>query len=140
MNATAIRAFALASALTLSLAACIPGQKMSAKGGQSEVVGGVEIPVQTITADMVSGKRQPVVLPAELTSFQPESYVVSPRVMNRAISIPAALVLIGALVGGTLAGVIGVLVALPIMASILLIIREVVVPKQDRKVVPEPRP
>ena len=54
--------------------------------------------------------------------------------MNRAISIPAALVLIGALVGGTLAGVIGVLVALPIMASILLIIREVVVPKQNVKV------
>ena len=59
--------------------------------------------------------------------------------MNRAISIPAALVLIGALVGGTLAGVIGVLVALPIMASILLIIREVVVPKQDLKVVPPGR-
>ena len=78
MNATAIRAFALASALTLSLAACIPGQKMSAKGGGSEVVGGVEIPVQTITADMVSGKRQPVVLPAELTSFQPESYTIAP--------------------------------------------------------------
>ena len=72
-----------------------------------------------------------------LIYIQIESYVVSPRVMNRAISIPAALVLIGALVGGTLAGVIGVLVALPIMASILLIIREVVVPKQDRKVVPD---
>jgi predicted PurR-regulated permease PerM len=71
-----------------------------------------------------------------LIYIQIESYVVSPRVMNRAISIPAALVLIGALVGGTLAGVIGVLVALPIMASILLIIREVVVPKQDRKVIP----
>ena len=75
-----------------------------------------------------------------LVYIQIESYVVSPRVMNRAISIPAALVLIGALVGGTLAGVIGVLVALPIMASILLIIREVVVPKQDRKVVPDRRP
>ncbi len=71
-----------------------------------------------------------------LIYIQIESYVVSPRVMNRAISIPAALVLIGALVGGTLAGVIGVLVALPIMASILLIIREVVVPKQDLKVTP----
>ena len=71
-----------------------------------------------------------------LIYIQIESYVVSPRVMNRAISIPAALVLIGALVGGTLAGVIGVLVALPIMASILLIIREVVVPKQDLKVSP----
>ena len=74
-----------------------------------------------------------------LVYIQIESYVVSPRVMNRAISIPAALVLIGALVGGTLAGVIGVLVALPIMASILLIIREVVVPKQDRKLVPDRR-
>lgn len=68
-----------------------------------------------------------------LVYIQIESYVVSPRVMNRAISIPAALVLIGALVGGTLAGVIGVLVALPVMASILLIIREVVVPKQNSK-------
>jgi hypothetical protein len=31
-------------------------------------------------------------------------------------------------------GVLGVLVALPVTASILLIIREVVVPRQDRKV------
>lgn len=71
---------------------------------------------------------------AYLIYIQIESYVVSPRVMNRAVSIPAALVLIGALVGGALMGVIGVLVALPIMASLLLIIREIVVPKQDLKV------
>ena len=71
---------------------------------------------------------------AYLVYIQLESYVVSPRVMNRAVSIPAALVLIGALIGGALVGVIGVLVALPVMASILLIIREVVVPKQDLKV------
>ena len=71
---------------------------------------------------------------AYLIYIQIESYVVSPRVMNRAVSIPAALVLIGALVGGALAGVIGVLVALPIMASVLLILREIVVPKQSLKV------
>jgi predicted PurR-regulated permease PerM len=70
---------------------------------------------------------------AYLIYIQIESYVVSPRVMNRAVSIPAALVLIGALVGGALAGVIGVLVALPIMASMLLILREIVVPKQSLK-------
>ncbi|MGA7147501.1 MAG: AI-2E family transporter [Microbacterium sp.] len=69
-----------------------------------------------------------------LIYIQVESYVVSPRVMNKQIAIPAALVLIGALVGGALMGIIGVLVALPVMASILLIIREVVVPKQDLKV------
>jgi predicted PurR-regulated permease PerM len=71
---------------------------------------------------------------AYLIYIQLESYVISPRVMNRAIEIPAALVLIGALAGGALAGVLGVLVALPVMASLLLIIREVVVPRQDLKV------
>ena len=34
-------------------------------------------------------------------------------------------------------GVVGVLVALPVTASILLIIREIVVPKQDLKITPE---
>ncbi|MDW4574109.1 AI-2E family transporter [Microbacterium sp. M3] len=71
---------------------------------------------------------------AYLVYIQLESYVVSPRVMNKAIEIPAALVLIGALVGGALMGILGVLVALPVMASILLIIREVVVPRQNLKV------
>jgi predicted PurR-regulated permease PerM len=71
---------------------------------------------------------------AYLVYIQIESYVVSPRVMNRAVSIPAALVLIGALAGGTLMGVLGVLVALPVVASLLLILREVVVPRQDSKV------
>ncbi len=45
---------------------------------------------------------------------------------------------LGPLVGGALMGVIGVLVALPIMASLLLIIREIVVPKQDLKVAASP--
>jgi len=71
---------------------------------------------------------------AYLVYIQIESYVLSPRVMNKAISIPAALVLIAAMVGGALMGVLGVLVALPITASILLIINEVVVPKQDLKI------
>lgn len=71
---------------------------------------------------------------AYLVYIQIESYVISPRVMNRQIAIPAALVLIGALVGGALMGIIGVLVALPVMASLLLIIREIVVPRQNLKV------
>ncbi|GAA5195897.1 AI-2E family transporter [Microbacterium jejuense] len=69
-----------------------------------------------------------------LVYIQIESYVVSPRVMNKAISIPPALVLIGALAGGALMGIVGVLLALPVIASLLLIIREVVVPRQNLKV------
>ncbi len=72
-----------------------------------------------------------------LIYIQIESYVLSPRIMNRAVSIPAALVLIAAMVGGALGGVIGVLVALPVTASILLIIREIVVPRQDLKITPQ---
>lgn len=83
---------------------------------------------------LFTGVTQAIIfLIAYLIYIQVESYVLSPRIMNRAISIPAALVLIGAMVGGALMGVIGVLVALPVMASILMILREVVVPRQDLK-------
>lgn len=68
-----------------------------------------------------------------LVYMQLEAYVLTPRVMNRTISIPGALVVIGALVGGTLLGLIGALVAIPVSASILLIIKQVWVPKQDAK-------
>ena len=86
-------------------------------------------------AALVSSPTQALIFGiAYLIYIQIESYIVTPRVMNRAVAIPAALVLIGAMVGGALAGVIGVLVALPVIATGLLILREVVVPKQDLKV------
>ena len=69
-----------------------------------------------------------------LAYIQIEAYVLTPRVMNRTISIPGSLVVIGALVGGTLLGLIGALVAIPVSASILLIIKQVWVPRQDAKV------
>ncbi len=69
-----------------------------------------------------------------LVYMQLEAYVLTPRVMNKAISVPGSLVVIGALVGGTLMGLLGALVAIPVTASILLIIKKVVIPKQDAKV------
>lgn len=70
---------------------------------------------------------------AYLVYMQIEAYVLTPRVMNRAISVPGSLVVIGALVGGTLLGLPGALVAIPVTASLLLIIKQVVVPRQDAK-------
>ena len=66
--------------------------------------------------------------------MQIEAYVLTPRVMNKAVSVPGSLVVIGALVGGTLLGLLGALVAIPVTASILLIIKQVVIPRQDAKV------
>ncbi|MGA1828790.1 AI-2E family transporter [Microbacterium sp.] len=90
--------------------------------------------IGTLAALLSSPEQALIFGIAYLIYIQIEAYVVTPRVMTKAIAIPAALVLIGAMVGGTLGGVIGVLVALPVMASILLVIREIVVPRQDRKV------
>ncbi|UGS25570.1 AI-2E family transporter [Microbacterium resistens] len=66
--------------------------------------------------------------------MQVEAYVITPRVMNRAISIPGSLVVIGALVGGTLLGLLGALVAVPVTASLLIVIKQVWIPRQDSRV------
>jgi len=66
-----------------------------------------------------------------LIYMQIEAYVFSPRVMSKAVDVPGILVVIGALVGGTLLGVLGALVAVPVTASILIIIKQVIVPKQE---------
>ena len=64
--------------------------------------------------------------------MQLESYVLTPRIVGKAINIPGSLVLIGALVGGTLLGLLGALIACPVSASVLLIMKKVVVPAQNR--------
>ncbi|MDY0908050.1 AI-2E family transporter [Microbacterium sp. CFBP9034] len=69
-----------------------------------------------------------------LIYIQIEAYVLTPKVMNRAIEIPGSLVVIGALIGGTLLGFIGALVAIPVTASILLIIKQVFFKKQNAKI------
>ena len=69
-----------------------------------------------------------------LVYMQIEAYVITPRVMNRAISIPGSLVVIGALVGGTLLGLLGALIAVPVTASILIIVKQVWIPRQDSRV------
>lgn len=66
-----------------------------------------------------------------LVYLQIEAYVISPRIMTKAVSVPGAVVVVAALAGGALLGVIGALVAIPVAASIILIIRQVWVPRQN---------
>lgn len=68
-----------------------------------------------------------------LIYMQVEAYILSPRIMNRAVSIPGALVVIAAAAGAALGGVLGALVAIPIAASVLIIIQRVIFPAQDSK-------
>jgi predicted PurR-regulated permease PerM len=66
-----------------------------------------------------------------LVYMQVEAYVISPRIMKTAVQVPGVVVVIAALAGGTLLGVLGALVAIPVAASILLIIKQVVIPRQN---------
>ncbi len=65
-----------------------------------------------------------------LIYMQLEAYVLSPNIMNRAVKVPGVVVVIAALVGGTLLGILGALIAIPVAAAILLIVDQVVIPKQ----------
>jgi len=66
-----------------------------------------------------------------LVYMQVEAYVLSPRIMNRAVAVPGALVVIAAVAGGTLGGVLGALVAIPVAASLIIIVEKVIFPRQD---------
>jgi predicted PurR-regulated permease PerM len=63
---------------------------------------------------------------------QIENYVIYPRVMRRSVDVPAAATIMAALLGGALLGVVGALLAIPTAAAVLLVIREVWIPRQDR--------
>ena len=64
---------------------------------------------------------------------QVENYVIYPRVMKRSVDVPGAVTVIAALIGAALLGVVGALLAIPTAAAILLILREVVVKRQDQR-------
>ena len=66
-----------------------------------------------------------------LAYMQIEAYVINPRIMARAVQVPGVVVVIAALAGGTLLGILGALVAIPVAAAVQLILREVVLPKQN---------
>lgn len=62
---------------------------------------------------------------------QVENYVLYPRVMQRSVNVSPAATVVAVLVGGSLLGVLGALLAIPIAAAVQLVVDEVVAPRQD---------
>ena len=60
---------------------------------------------------------------------QIENYVVTPRIMKKTMSVPGAVTIIAALIGSSLLGLVGGLLAVPVAAAIILILDEVVIPR-----------
>ena len=62
---------------------------------------------------------------------QAEDYLITPRVMNHTVDVPALVTVIAVLIGGALLGIIGALIAIPVAAAIKLVLEEVSYPRLD---------
>jgi predicted PurR-regulated permease PerM len=88
--------------------------------------------IVTLIALTVSPLIAAISLASYIIYVQFENYVLTPKVMKRALSIPGLVTIIAALIGTSLLGLVGGILAVPIAAAVLLILDEVVYPKADK--------
>jgi predicted PurR-regulated permease PerM len=62
-----------------------------------------------------------------------EDYLLNPRVMKHTVKVTPGLTIIATLVGGTLLGLVGALVAIPVAATIHLLLEEMAIPRQNQR-------
>jgi predicted PurR-regulated permease PerM len=79
-----------------------------------------------IVALFSSGPHAAAIVAAYFLVYQRiENYFILPRIMTKAIDLSAPTVIVALLVGASLAGLEGALIALPIAAAVKVVIREV---------------
>lgn len=61
-----------------------------------------------------------------------EDYLLVPKIIGKAVEVPAVATLVAVLVGGALLGIVGALVAIPIAAAIQLLVQELLFPRLDQ--------
>lgn len=62
---------------------------------------------------------------------QVENYVLYPRIMKRSVDVSPLATIVAVLIGGSLMGVLGALLAIPLAAAVQLVMVEVVLPRQE---------
>jgi len=61
-----------------------------------------------------------------------EDYLLVPKIIGNVLKVPALVTVVAVLLGGALLGIIGALVAIPVAAAILLLVKEVLYPRLDQ--------
>jgi predicted PurR-regulated permease PerM len=93
------------------------------------IVGGTIITLVALTNGWLTAV---VVLCYYVAYHVVETYVLAPRIMSRAVEVPPAITIVAVLAGGTLLGIVGALIAIPVAAGLLLLYHQVAVPRQQR--------
>jgi predicted PurR-regulated permease PerM len=86
--------------------------------------------IVALTAFFDEPKKAVIVIIYFFVYQQLENYAVMPRVMQRTVAVTGAVTVVAALAGGTLLGILGALLAIPVAAGLLLLYEEVLVPRQ----------
>ena len=60
-----------------------------------------------------------------------EDYLINPRVLKRTVDVRPVVTVVAVLLGGTLFGIVGALLAVPVAAAVQLLLTEVVFPRTD---------
>jgi predicted PurR-regulated permease PerM len=60
-----------------------------------------------------------------------EDYLLTPRIIGRAVRVPGGVTVVAVLIGAALLGVIGALVAIPVAAALQLLVSELLFPDLD---------
>jgi predicted PurR-regulated permease PerM len=88
-------------------------------------VGGYVASVPAIVAVSSSGTGAVIIVFILMFAYQEfESRILVPRVYGKVLRLPPAVVLLSLLIGGTLMGIVGALLALPIAAGLQMVVRE----------------
>jgi predicted PurR-regulated permease PerM len=75
-----------------------------------------------------------ILLLALLIAYQQfDAYFISPRVFSKSVQVPGVIVILAAMSGGYIAGMLGAILAVPIMAALMLLYREVLIPHLNRR-------
>ena len=91
----------------------------------------IGISIITVVGLTQSPLKALLVFAGYILYIQIENYLITPKIMKRSLSVPGLVTIIAALVGATLMGLVGALLAVPMAASVLLILDEVVFPRAD---------
>jgi len=119
---------------TVFLAAGVPyGLVLAPIGGALEfipVIGPLTAGVLAVGVSLFGGYAHPWLLAAFVLVWRGiQDYVCVPLIMGRGIEIHPALVIVGVLVGGEIAGVAGMFLSVPIIAALRIVWRRLQAPR-----------
>lgn len=87
--------------------------------------------IATLVAFSVSLQAGVICAVFYLAYQQLENYLLYPKIMKRSVDVSPAATVVAVLVGGSLLGVVGALLAIPMAAAVQLLLQQVVTPRQD---------